>query len=105
MEKKEILKEWLQFVDQTNLKEGHYNCILEAMEEYAKQQVDNHVVLANVSETAEGCLKQIADPINHMRKQAEADGCVLDGMMAVRLSEDPHYLKQLAVDWLKTNSR
>ena len=61
--------------------------------------------LFNVSETAEGCLKQIADPINHMRKQAEADGCVLDGMMAVRLSEDPHYLKQLAVDWLKTNSR
>ena len=61
--------------------------------------------LFNVSETAEDCLKQIADPINHLRKQAEKEDCVLDGMMAVKITEDHNYLKQLAIDWLRTNSR
>ena len=71
----------------------------------AIELVKANSVLGGVSETAEECLKQIADPINHIREQAEKDGCTLDGMMAVRMSEDANYLKQIAVKWLESNSR
>jgi hypothetical protein len=36
MEAGEILKEWLIQTDQTNLKEGHYFVIQEAMKEFAE---------------------------------------------------------------------
>ena len=44
----------------------------------------------------EKALKKIANPIPYMRKEAESSGCALDGMMAIRLSEDPHYYREIA---------
>ena len=41
MDKKEILNEWLRQTDQTYINEGHKIVILNAMEEYAIQQVKN----------------------------------------------------------------
>lgn len=41
MDKKEILNEWLRQTDQTYINEGHKIVILNAMEEYAMQQVKN----------------------------------------------------------------
>ena len=41
MDKKEILNEWLRQTDQTHINEGHKIVILNAMEEYAMQQVKN----------------------------------------------------------------
>ena len=39
MSKEEILEEWLRQTDQTYINKGHKMVILNAMEEYAKQQV------------------------------------------------------------------
>jgi len=44
----------------------------------------------------EKALKKIANPIPYMRKEAESSGCALDGIMAIRLSEDPHYYREIA---------
>ena len=44
----------------------------------------------------EKALKKIANPITYMRKEAESSGCALNGMMAIRLSEDPHYYREIA---------
>ena len=41
-------------------------------------------------------LNEIADPIAAMRSRAEALGRQLEGHMAYLLSNDPHYLKQIA---------
>lgn len=38
MTAKSILEEWLSQTDQTNLKQGHYFVIEEAMKEYAKMK-------------------------------------------------------------------
>ena len=38
MTAKSILEEWLSQADQTNLKQGHYFVIEEAMKEYAKMK-------------------------------------------------------------------
>lgn len=45
MTAKEILEEWLSQTDQTNLKEGHYFVIQEAMKEYAKQKCQELLLL------------------------------------------------------------
>ncbi len=44
MTKREIIDEWFLNVDSTHLKEGHFNAIELAMEEYAKQQLSLHIV-------------------------------------------------------------
>lgn len=41
-------------------------------------------------------LEEIARPIEAMLARAEASGDRLDGAMAVALSKDPHYLKDIA---------
>jgi len=46
-------------------------------------------------QTAEAAVRSIADPIRHMRESLKA-GEQLDGAMAVRLAEDPHYLQGIA---------
>ena len=57
--------------------------------------------LFDVKTGALDCLKQIADPINHIRKQAEAEGYEVNGMMAFALSEDANYLKGLASNFIE----
>jgi hypothetical protein len=70
----------------------------------ALTKADN-LPLLPVSETAVDCLRKIADPITHMRKQAEESGGELNGIEAIALSNDANYIKQLATDWLQSNSR
>lgn len=41
-------------------------------------------------------LREIASPIEYMQKRAEQDGAMIDGQMAVRLSNDADYLKSIA---------
>lgn len=48
MTKEEILDEWLRGADTSNLKEGHYWLILQAMEEYAEyKDVQNEWIDVN----------------------------------------------------------
>ena len=43
MEPREILDEWLMQTDQSQLKEGHYFVICEAMKEFAKQETEKAI--------------------------------------------------------------
>lgn len=45
-------------------------------------------------------LEEINNPISFMRKRAEADGCVLDGQMAMAFANDANYLRAIARDIL-----
>lgn len=45
-------------------------------------------------------LERIANPIAHMQRRAEAEGLVLNGMMAVAMASDHNYLKGLAKEAL-----
>lgn len=42
-------------------------------------------------------LNEIANPIRYMRKTAEKEGSKLNSLMALELSNDPHYLKDIAL--------
>lgn len=46
-------------------------------------------------------LKDIVDPVLKMQREAEKDGCNLNGAMAVMLSENAGYLKEIARKALK----
>ena len=46
-------------------------------------------------------LQDIANPLARLTKEAERDGDHLHGMMAVRIANDPNYLKKIAKDALK----
>ena len=47
-------------------------------------------------ETTKQALQKIANPISFMREEAEKNGYKLDGVMAIKLSEDHNYLKEIA---------
>jgi hypothetical protein len=47
-------------------------------------------------------LKDVRAPIAYLRRQAEAQGCTLDGRNAIALSSDPAFLKDIATDALRT---
>ncbi len=47
-------------------------------------------------------LREIAYPLDHMRKEAEKDGCVLNGHMAIKLCEDGNYISGLAESYIKS---
>lgn len=69
MTAKNILEEWLSQTDQTNLKQGHYFVIEEAMKEYAKMKCKELLEIA-----AEKCL------IEEIHKRP------IDGSITKRLS-------------------
>jgi len=41
-------------------------------------------------------LQSIANPVAAMQKEADAAGDKLDGLMAVTIAKDPHYLREIA---------
>lgn len=45
-------------------------------------------------------LKNIANPMEYLKKEAEADGNLLDVKMAIEISNDSNWLKKLAEDGL-----
>ena len=46
-------------------------------------------------------LKAIANPVKHLAEDAERDGFEIDGQIAVQLSNDANFLKQIAQQTLK----
>jgi hypothetical protein len=53
----------------------------------------------------EAALAEISDPISFMRKRAEAEGNMLNGQMAVTLSQDHNFLKSIARAALAAGSK
>jgi hypothetical protein len=47
-------------------------------------------------EKLEAALREIDDPISFMRRRAKAEGGVLNGQMAITLSQDHNFLKSIA---------
>ena len=47
-------------------------------------------------------LDEIANPISYMRKEAEEQGCQLDGGIAIMLGENASYLKGIAIKALSS---
>ncbi len=43
-------------------------------------------------------LKDISNPISYLKREAEADGCILNGGMAISISRDPEFLMKIARD-------
>jgi len=51
---------------------------------------------AHVADLIEA-LREIADPIKYMKQRAAAEDARIDGMMANQLSNDPHFIKAIAI--------
>lgn len=73
---------------------------LEAALDAATKQTDEWFKVADERrakvERLERALAAIANPVAALKKWAEGQGRALDGGNAVMLSNDPHYLKQIA---------
>lgn len=65
-----------------------------ALNKNLQEQVDNY----------KKALEKIKEPIKFFRAEAEATGCKLDGMMAIQLSDNANYLKEIAEKALEKNS-
>lgn len=59
-------------------------------------EVDKSVELQKRVDALTLALDQIAYPIPHMQKEAELNGCELNGYWAVKMSEDHTYSKDIA---------
>ncbi len=64
------------------------NALTEAREERDKAQKE--------TERLREALEQIAFPIKHLQQEAEREGAKLDGAMAIALSNDANWLKNIA---------
>ena len=67
--------------------------LLKAKDELLQQALDDNRFL-------EAALQRIINPIKFMTEDAKRDGMLLNGQMAVQLSEDHNYLKQIAKEAL-----
>lgn len=64
-DKEDILNEWLTHLDTSSFEEGHYNCILQAMEEYAQEKVKN----SSIPLVSETFMSKLSDKKNMMYKE------------------------------------
>jgi hypothetical protein len=76
---------------------GPMGCSIAAIERKCREAADR-------IETLEFALRHIADPIVGMQRWADGEGRVLHGSIAVSLSNDADYLKQVARVALKEDS-
>lgn len=67
--------------------------IVENAWDYQQSKIDD---LQKRVDTLTLALDQIAYPIPHMQKEAELNGCELNGYWAVKMSEDHTYSKDIA---------
>lgn len=65
--KEEILNEWLRQTNQSNIKEGHRQVILEAMEEYADAKCKSMVSSSNVSSGMTELKKAVGEKLEHYK--------------------------------------
>lgn len=74
-----------------------------------KDAANNNLDLANSYmrqvEMLRDALKEIADPIAAFQRKAKAQNLQANGSMAVKLSNDPGYLKEIARTALNTTIR
>lgn len=75
------------------MKRTRTDILLEAKERLLQQALDDNRYL-------EAALQRIINPIKFMAEDAKRDGMLLDGPMAVTLSSDPAFLKQIAKEAL-----
>ena len=65
----------------------------------------NTLPIGSVSQQREllaiSCLKNITDPIKYLKELAEADGCKLDGTMAIHMTRNGMFYQDLANKALK----
>lgn len=75
-------------------KEADCDFVLEACNNYYKLKEQN--------EKLKEALEKIQNPVLYLQKQAEASGAKIDGLMAVALSKDCEWLKNIAYETLKS---
>ena len=68
---------------------------------WALEQVENNSVLDDVKAGALDCLKQISDPIAHIKKQANSKGLEVHDLAAFYLSRDVEYIKSIASKFIE----
>lgn len=73
---------------------GNVTFIVEACNNYYKLKEQN--------EKLKEALEKIQNPVLYLQKQAEASGAKIDGLMAVALSKDCEWLKNIAYETLKS---
>ena len=56
---------------------------------------------AEVSREYKEALEKIAQPLKYLQKEADINNVVLDGNIAIRLANDQHWLRNIAIKTLK----
>lgn len=74
----------------TSYDPNYWDAALNAMEIYASQYKE--------------ALEKIAHTVDYLQKEAEREGFRLNGQMAIQLSNDPNYLKKIAIDAIVFNN-
>lgn len=52
--------------------------------------------MSEVNKLAIEALEQIANPMKYLRDEAEKDGCILDGYMAMQLINNANFYRDIA---------
>jgi hypothetical protein len=65
-------------------------------EQYAEHLLSHAEALEAQLVVAREALKDVAHPVEHLRRYAEQQGMELDGHMAQNLSSDVYFVKQIA---------
>lgn len=58
--------------------------------------IDSNNKLAEDNKRLRGGLEKICNPIAYLKKQAEMEGATIIGEFALRLANDPNYLRDIA---------
>ncbi|EHU1923793.1 hypothetical protein AXE41_RS19885 [Acinetobacter baumannii] len=75
---------------------SEYIFVAETLDEMYVKEVQKSDELQKRVDALTLALDQIAYPIPHMQKEAELNGCELNGYWAVKMSEDHTYSKDIA---------
>lgn len=75
---------------------SEYIFVAETIDEMYMKEVKSSDELQKRVDALTLALNQIAYPIPHMQKEAELNGCELNGYWAVKMSEDHTYSKDIA---------
>lgn len=67
---------------------------------YAEASLNAMAKIAQENKRLRAALDKVANPITYLQKEAQAQGDVLNGGMAVALANDPHWLRSIASEAL-----
>ena len=83
-------------VDELQKKLDEYIFIAESVDEMYEREVKKNNELQKRVDALSLALDKIAHPIPYMQKEADLNGCELNGYWAVKMSEDHTYSKDIA---------